>query len=228
MSGVRLRVDWCSGEAARFAVEHWHYSRSMPVGRLAHCGAWENDRYIGAVVFGMGANRNIAKPYGLEQLQVCELVRVALAGHLSPVSRIVSIAIRMLRSQSPGLRLIVSYADPEQGHNGAIYQAMNWVYQGRTGGGTELLMPNGERMHKRTAFSRFGRCGAASIGATYVQLEAKHKYLYPLDDVMREQIDALRAPYPKRAGGADSGTPESQPEGALQYDPGALGNTTVR
>ena len=85
-----------------------------------------------------------------------------------------------------------------------------------------------ERMHKRTAFSRFGRCGAASIGATWVQLEAKHKYLYPLDDVMREQIDALRVPYPKRAGGADSGTPESQPEGALQYDPGALGNTTVR
>ena len=38
-----------------------------------------------------------------------------------------AIAVRLLRRQSPGLRLIVSYADPEHAHVGVLYQSMNWL-----------------------------------------------------------------------------------------------------
>ena len=108
---VDLRLDWCSYEAAKYAVEHWHYSRSMVAGKSSKVGVWEDGKFIGCVVFSRGANNHLGSPYGLEQTDLCELTRVALTRHVAPVSRIVSIAVRMLRKQSPGLRLIVSFAD---------------------------------------------------------------------------------------------------------------------
>jgi hypothetical protein len=111
-----LRVDWCSHEAAKFAVEHWHYSRTMPVSKRAHLGVWEGGEFIGAVIFAWGANPNLAKAYGLAMTQCAELVRVALKLHKTPVSRILAVCVKMIRGQSEGLRLIVSYADTREGH----------------------------------------------------------------------------------------------------------------
>lgn len=194
---VNLRVDWCNYEAAKFAVEHWHYSRSMPGGKRVMMGVWEDARFVGAVVYGLGANRNIGAPYGLRQFEVAELVRVALAVHLSPVSKIVSVSVKRLRQQSPGLRLLVSYADPAQEHHGGIYQAMNWVYVGQTDP-VGVIRVGRELLHKKTAYSRYGHNNAAQIGGEWVQTDGKHKYLYPLDRAMRKQIASLAKPYPKR------------------------------
>ncbi|MGV2431812.1 UNVERIFIED_CONTAM: protein Mom, partial [Pseudomonas aeruginosa] len=76
---------------------------------------------------------NLLKPYGLTQIQGCELTRIALKNHKTPVSKILSIAIKFLKKQNPKLKLIVSFADPEQGHHGGVYQATNWIYSGQSG-----------------------------------------------------------------------------------------------
>ena len=44
---VELKLDWCSYEAAKYACEHWHYSKCMPVGKTVKIGVWENKKYIG-------------------------------------------------------------------------------------------------------------------------------------------------------------------------------------
>lgn len=188
-----LVVDFCSYQAAKFAVESWHYSKTMPAGKTVKVGAWEDGRFIGAVVYSLGANKNIGRPYGLKQVEVCELVRVALTDHKAPVSRIVSMAQKKLIETSPGLRLVVSYADPERGHNGAIYQAMNWFYVGAVGS-TTLYLHRGKYVHQRTASSAY----ATIEGLPSKKLPNKHKYLYPLDRAMRRQIEPLAKPYPKR------------------------------
>ena len=113
-----LKIDWCSHEAAKHAVVNWHYSGSLPVGKSVKVGAWEDGKFIGVVIFAYGANNNIGKPYGLQQVECCELVRVALANHKTAVSKIVAIALRFLKKHSPGVRLVVSYADTAQGHHG--------------------------------------------------------------------------------------------------------------
>jgi hypothetical protein len=115
-----LKIDWATHQAAKYAVENWHYSESMPAGKLVKVGAWENGKFIGVVLFGRGANNNIGKPYGLSQTAACELVRIALTKHITPVSKIAAIAMRFLKANSPGLRLIISYADPLQGHHWGI------------------------------------------------------------------------------------------------------------
>jgi len=200
MSKAELKLDWCSHEAAKYAVEHWHYSKSLPAGKMVKIGVWEDQKFIGVILFSWGANRNIGSPYGLKQIEVCELVRVALAKHLTPVSRILAIAMKMLHKQSPGVKLIVSYADQNQDHHGGIYQAGNWVYVGVGVSPHQLLLPNGEMIHKRVAWGRFGTNDSKKIlGSKYVYPKNKHKYLYPLTPEIKAKIESLRKPYPKRA-----------------------------
>lgn len=195
-----LRVDWCSHEAAKYAVEHWHYSRRMPVGKMSRLGVWESQRFVGVILFARGANHTIGMEYGLTTYEVCELVRVALTNHVTPVSRILAIAIKLVCDLSDGLRLIVSYADSEQGHHGGIYQASNWTYVGRGQGSTEFWH-EGRWKHNREVTA--GAFGKPRRLADYKALPTrktigKHKYLYPLDDAMRRQIAPLAKPYPKR------------------------------
>ncbi|NBW16949.1 MAG: protein Mom [Caulobacteraceae bacterium] len=196
-----LKIDWATHKSAKFAVENWHYSESMPAGKLVKVGAWENEKFIGVVLFGRGANNNIGKPYGLQQTAACELVRIALTNHITPVSKIAAIAMRFLKVNSPGLRLIISYADPLQGHHGGIYQAGNWIYCG-TSKAQQEVMHNGKIMHKRTANSLFGTIK----GMKKSPIMWKHKYIMPLDNEMKKQIMPLSKPYPKRASSETSDT----------------------
>jgi hypothetical protein len=210
-----LKLDWCSHAAAKYAVEHWHYSGSLPTPPLVKVGVWEDEQYIGCVLFSRGANNNIGKAFGLASTQVAELTRVALTDHQTPVSRIIRVAIAFLGKQSPNLRLIVSYADPSQQHHGGIYQAGNWTYIGQSPPSVEYLAPDGKQWHGRMV-SASGRTQVygqtRSVWrhdqCTPVTVAGKHKYLYPLDDAMREQIAPLAKPYPKRprAGSVDGDT----------------------
>ena len=199
-----LKLDWCNRRAAKYAVEHWHYSQKMPSGKLTCIGVWEDDSFIGAVMFGRGANNHIGTRYGLKQTEVCELVRIALREHTTPVSRIVSIAIKILRKQSPGLKLIVSYADPVQGHKGGIYQAGNWTYAGISTPQAELIV-DGKKMHKRSAGAKWGTASPERLRkitgkqVLYDAVRWKHTYLMPLTNDVLQKILKLSKPYPKRA-----------------------------
>jgi hypothetical protein len=144
-----LKIDWASHEAAKYACENWHYSKCLPVPPLVKIGAWEDNKYIGCVVFSRGASSNLLKPYGLEQVEGCELTRVALNKHKSSVSKILSIAMKFLKKNSPDLKLIVSFADPNEGHHGGIYQATNWIYAGRSAKSFKYLDKNGREWHSR-------------------------------------------------------------------------------
>lgn len=199
-----LNVAPCSRESAKYAVENWHYSRSLPVGKLVTIGAWEGTTYIGAIVFGYGANHNIGKPYRLKQTEVCELVRVALRKHAWPVSRILRFALKILRDSNPGIRLVVSYADTGQEHYGGIYQASGWIYCGYYGGEHSVIV-NGRKMHRRQAYSLYGTTRPS--GSINIPASGKHKYLMPLDPDIRQAILPLSKPYPKRVGSIANDVP---------------------
>ena len=200
-----LHLDWCSHEAAKYAVEKWHYTKILPAGKLIRIGVWERKAFIGCVIFGRGAHNNIGKPYSLEQTEVCELVRVSLRKHESSVSRIMSISLRLMKKICPKMRLVISYADPIQGHAGTIYQASNWIYCGKSQPQRAVVI-NGKQVHKRTACSLFGTIK----GMERTEVFSKHKYLMPLDEEMRSRITPLARPYPKRVESADGGTADFQ------------------
>ena len=211
-----LKIDWATHEAAKYAVENWHYSKSIPKSKLVKIGVWENQKFIGVVIFSPGATPNLGSPYGLTQRECVELSRVALTKHSTPVSRILSIALKFLVNANPKLRLVVSFADRDQSHHGGIYQATNWIYDG-TGSPATFYLIHGKKTHPRTIGSA-GHIqnlqGAKKMdrNAKAIQCQGKHRYLMPLDAEMRKRIIPLARPYPKRADSMGGHASGFQPE----------------
>jgi len=227
----KLKIDWATHAAAKYACENWHYSKCVPVGKIVKLGVWENDKFIGVVLFSRGASPNLLKPYKLTQYEGCELTRIALNNHDTPVSRILSVSMSFLKKSNPGLKLIISFADPRQNHHGGIYQATNWIYSGTQvpGGSLEYLI-NGKWTHPKSVGSTYGVQGKKFIeknpGIKTRKPTLKHRYLMPLTKEIRKQIEPLRKPYPKRASSVESGTSVYQTEGGGESPTDALQNTS--
>lgn len=201
-----LKLDWCSHEAAKFAVEHWHYSKTMPIGKLCKIGVWEDSKFIGCVMYGLGANRQMASAL-CDPEHACELVRIALSSHKSPVSRIVSISLAMLRKKCPKLKVIVSYADKRQGHHGGVYQAGGWAFIGESQKTTEWFHGGRWKHNREMTGGPFGKKRRlATEGIPNRVAEGKLKYVMPLDEEIKRTVDPLRKPYPKRVRSVDSDT----------------------
>ena len=203
MSKSDLKIDWASHKAAKYACEKWHYSKCMPVGKLVKVGAWENEKFIGVVIFSRGANNNMLKPYNLKPDQGCELTRIALTKHKNYVSRILSLAIKFLYKANANLKLIVSYSDLDQSHHGGVYQATNWLYLGiscKDSYGRSWII-NGKKIHSKSIHS-MGLKNSESViknkfpNAIKYKTKGKHRYIYPLQD--KDKYLHLAKPYPKR------------------------------
>lgn len=189
----KLKIDWATHEAAKFACENWHYSKCLPVGKMVKIGAWENNKFIGVVLFARGANHNMGKQFNLGQDECVELVRIALTKHITPVSKIMSVALKWLKSSNQGIKLVVSYADPDQNHHGGIYQATNWLYAGLSMKAVKIWY-KGKWAHKKTVDD-------ANVDQTNLPkkvVQGKHKYLFALDNEIKAKIKPLSKPYPKR------------------------------
>ena len=210
---MSLRLDWCSHQAAKFAVEHWHYSKSLPGARKVYIGIWEANVFKGAIVYGLGSGSvTNGIRYGLKRShEMAELCRIALTHHIAPVSQIIAQSVRMLKKQSPFLRLLISFADPQQGHFGVIYQAAGWLYTGRSAPDYQYYL-HGRWRHHRSATSR----AKSVVGLPSRRIPGKFRYLYPLDKEMRRRIQPLQRPYPKRPAsiGSDAATFQAAEGGA--------------
>jgi hypothetical protein len=152
-------------------------------------------------VFAWGANRHLAGEYKLKMTECAELCRIALNKHTTAVSRIISISVKMLKREMPGIRLIVSYADLNHGHLGKIYQASNWLFVGTTGHEAGIML-NGKLTHRRTINSKYGTSDIDWLrkkidpSARRHEGKPKFKYLLPLDNEIAEAIKLLSKPYP--------------------------------
>ena len=101
----------------------------------------------------------------------------------------ISLSFKWLKENASKIKVIVSYADPEQSHDGAIYQATNWIYQGC---GDFQLAPTYSLkvkeddvwMHSRSVYSKYGSADpkklVKAIGQDFwLKKEAtKHRYVY--------------------------------------------------
>ncbi len=201
-----LKLDFCSHRAARIACQRWHYSKTIPRGKLVRIGVWEGGKFVGAIVFGDGLLGPRNTFLGVSKFRVAEIVRIALREHVNPVSRMISIAIKLLRQRCPGIELIVTFADTAQNHHGGIYRAANFTYTGMSAPGRVWKhKATGRILHNRAVSasgyqSHFGNLRKAPTTAECVVIARtrKHRYLLPLTDEMRGIVERLRRPYPKR------------------------------
>jgi len=196
-----MRLEKASSKAIKYACLNFHYAKAVPSVSLAYSVFNNLNEWCGVVCFGLGATNNIAKPYGLNQGQVIELVRMALNGKQQSTTKAMAIALRIIKKDAPNVKLVVSYADSEKGHFGVIYQATNWIYTGYSVDSN--LIVNGKREHRRTLGSRFGTCSSKELkkmgyNVEILKTKPKYKYIYPLDKSLIPLCKSLAKPYPKK------------------------------
>lgn len=205
---LSLKLGWCSFFAAKYAVEKWHYSKVMPGFKTAKIGVWEDNKFIGVLVYGLGSGGACdGRQYGLARhFEMAELQRVALNKHKVQVSKCIAISLKMIKNRYPKLQLIVSYADSKHGHIGKIYQASNWLYVGKVVTNDAILI-SGKVFHTRSVRQKYSRFGGIEYvrkyidpNVKYVKTPEKYKYLYPLNVELKNELLKLAKPYPKSAG----------------------------
>jgi hypothetical protein len=111
----------------------------------------------------------------------------------------------MLRQQSPGLKLVVSYADLAQSHLGILYLAVGFYYIGFSD--QSYIRVRGKIEHPRTLWDRYGRQGQSipwlqehvDPHAERAPMAPKLKYVFPLDKKLRRDLQLIALPYPKSA-----------------------------
>ena len=173
-------------------------------------GVWEDKKFIGVVIFSRGASPWLGKALELDQTEICELTRIAMTNHKTPVSQVVAICLKKFKESNSKMRAVVSFADPKEGHKGGIYQAGNWIYTGQSNPVTEYFI-EGRWRHTRGAYHHPARPNAEKREAP-----GKFRYIYPLDKAMRRKVTKLALDFPNAVEGLTVSRPGSAGEVQVQ------------
>jgi len=145
-----LIVRRSSVKEARPYIAAHHYSQTMPDSTTDVFMGFYDGVFAGVCVFGMGTGKGQYYRLidDLEEGQYRELTRLWSPDGMpkNTESRLISESIKLLPKE---VRLILSYADPSQGHLGTIYQATNWFYLGTTNSGQKMVDRDGKELHAR-------------------------------------------------------------------------------
>ena len=181
-------VRQIDSELAREIISTFHYSKTYPDSTLYCYGGYLNGKLIGVICYGMGCGKNqYTSIYPkIENGSYLELTRLWVANDMprNSESKLISTSLKMLPSQ---YKLIVSFADESKGHCGIIYQATNWYYLGKNGGG-KMIEKNGITKHTRLLGIYKMRHPEYKdmtndelmklLGYHYVEGGKKHRYVY--------------------------------------------------
>jgi hypothetical protein len=201
--------------AIRGIIASNHYSKSMPDSTVICYAGLYGNTLAGVVAFGVGTSPSQYKNIipSIKDGEYLELTRL-WSPDICPKnteSRLVSLSLKSLPSK---YKLIVSYADPSQGHEGIIYQATNFHYCGMTMASKNgrLIDTDGKERHqkslniykmRRPEFEHLSyREIANRMGWTFIDNSAKHRYVI-LRGGKRERLGYYRQmkhmiqPYPK-------------------------------
>jgi hypothetical protein len=215
-----LEVKFCTHEAAKYAVQNWHYSKILPWGKLVKFGVWEDKKFIGTIIFSRGASPYLGNFLKLDATEICELTRVALDKHKSEVTKILAIALKNLKILNPKLKAVISFADPKEGHKGGIYQAGNWIYTGKSNEVTEYFIKGRWRQTRGVYYYPERKTAPNRV------VSGKFRYIYPLEKTLRRSVVKLALPYPHAVEGLEESRNDSIVKVQVRSLPTALKEVT--
>lgn len=193
----RYTVKLVERSEVRDFIELHHYSHNVNGLKSDYCFAmYEGQEIIGAMMYGTMAMANQWKKYALSESSrekdVLELRRLVLIDDTerNAESFFIAKTLKWLRMNTT-VEIIVSYADPNYGHEGVVYKASNFTHVGMTSPG-KVIVFNGKKYHDKAIRAKYKgklkpfavalRNALNSGDAYYVNQEPKHIYIYYLQN----------------------------------------------
>ena len=189
-----------------------------------------DEKLIGVIVYGhpVGRLAHSSVSPEIQRDEILELTRLWVEDGWGKniESYSISQSFKWIRENDKNIKVLLSYADVGQNHNGTIYQATNWLYQGLNYDiklmedyKISLSETGGEWIHQRTISSRWGSCNIEVLKQKlaeegYTEFwrkkdKPKHRYVYILTDNKSDRKRILNTlkhptkPYPKGSVGGE-------------------------
>lgn len=177
-SPLQFRIKPIENQAAEQWVTKWHYSKRIPTGKnISYC-LYANGEPYAVIVFGIGVNPYQAQFLGVARvLEIKRMCRSEPRLDGFPLSKFISIASKMVMEVFP-YDCLIAFADPEQGHEGTVYKASNFIFHGLTNAEWHLEDEDGNKRHRRYAF-RHARRNNLSVSESRDQLRVKRALTKP-------------------------------------------------
>ena len=171
-----------------------HYAKRLCSVSYAY-GLYIGGEIKGVVTYGMSPSATLAESIAGEDYKkiVYELNRLITVDDLpkNVLSQFVTQSFKLL----PKPLIIVSFADPNSGHHGYIYQATNFIYTGVSSNSTQFEYPDGTEFHfKNFRHKKHSSTFQKELGKTKDEItnqdiiefydlkkkniEGKHRYIY--------------------------------------------------
>ena len=188
-------------------IKKWHYSQSTRGLHISHCfGLYSDDgpfglpRMIGAMIYGIPAMYGVAERYYEDNPSVViELNRLCCIDDTpkNTESYFIGKTLNWLKHNTK-YRLVLSYADIAQGHEGIIYKASNFTDLGMTSP-DRVLIVDGERYHSRMITKKSPKFEAIrqrikrkDENITIEKLPTKHIYAYGLNKKIKKHLNRFK------------------------------------
>ena len=191
---------------------HKHYAKRLPSISYSF-GLFCDGKLVGVCTYGIPASDQLLGCCGDKYKKTAfELNRLIKNDGLekNTQSYFVAQTFKLL----PKPMVVISYSDPNNGHNGYTYQALNFLYTGK-GGGTKEYKINNKQIHGRHINKGWflkNKLGFDSdktvdqnfklVGGDVIKQELKNRYIIFLGN-KREKKDMIKRlkyeilPYPK-------------------------------
>lgn len=123
-----------------------HYAKRLPSISYSF-GLFKNSVLVGVCTYGIPASDQLLKCCGeSNKIYAIELNRLIKNDNLE--KNVQSYFVAQTFKLLPKPMIIISYSDPNNGHNGYTYQSLNFLYTGK-GGGTKEYLINNKQLHSR-------------------------------------------------------------------------------
>ena len=149
-----LHIKWTGKEIpyeAKRLVETVHYSHTARSQQQVHVFVLHyNEAVVGAAIFG----RPISRHYDKDTL---ELRRFVLTDSMprNSESYFLSRCLKWIQKNDRTVVRVVTFADPNAGHNGVIYRASNFMFDGEESSANPRVVVMGDKViHMRQAYQK--------------------------------------------------------------------------
>lgn len=154
----RFKVKLVDRSDVKDFIETWHYSKSINGVKATYCfGLYDEGKLIGAMLYGSLGMANAWKKYGNQESDVLELRRLCCIDDTpkNTESFFIGKTLRYLKKNTE-IKTVVSYADCNQGHEGVIYKASNFIFKGKTSNGRVIKrLADGKLYHDKAIRTKY-------------------------------------------------------------------------